>query len=1201
MKLKYNLSITIIYLSQIINMKKHLLLFVFLTSITLFSQNNFKSWQYALPIKILNKNNVGSDTLLQNQQISIKINTKALIAAGKMKSDASDIRFVDSLKLNSYHYWFEPHTLNTDSTQFWVKVTRIKEKAYSKIFLLYGNTNASSFANGDSTFLFFDDFNANSINTNKWSVKNTVTASNGQIYLTAGSGIKSNINFNTYETVITGRVYFGSANDYMTWFGWGDYGSGWGFFGDGACIVAEYGSPFRGLRHLFGGWTQLISGNAGFNSYNNWTFEIDNTYKKCAILKDYNFLNTNNSSYAINSKHAFFARHPNCGSNAEEKMDWVYVRKSNTPLVKTLILNETSNCIVNINILRDTTICKKDSVKVTVSDGFKSYLWSSNDTGRSIFIKQTSKINVVATDSFGCKAYDTAIISILNPVITPKDTIVCKGESVTLKTNVIKPTTNTTCGYIPNSLKSGLVAWYPFCGNANDESGNGNNGVASNGASLINDHRNITNSAFNFDGIDDIINTNLSYIKLLRSKGFSVSAWVNLGTSTTFYSYSIVNNMNPSATQFWMGLEGTQNNGANHRKPTLFFNSFNGGSQAITVPNYTVQTNTWTHLTFSLKNNTIWFYANGILTYTKSVNFDSLSTEAPAPNVKIGRGNLTPGFYQDFNGSIDEVGIWNRALSASEVAQLYNLQSNEYPTKLTWSTSDTSITTKLTVNNDTMIWLKTTDGIGTCYDTATIFVSKPKINIQDSILFKNCNRDSMLVNIGSNWNSVNWSNGYKDSITYLKKTGNYYVNAKNKLGCITFDSTYFINPGKPQITSLIADSVNCFDGNDGSIISNFTGGSLPYRFLWNDLSKQTTSNANNLNAGKYQLVIFDAYNCKDSMSKDVYQPSKLSLNITATDSVNCFGGSDGSAKVNVTGGTPNYSYVWNDQNQQISSQASNLKKGTYKVIVSDYYACKDSISTNIEEPSKVKVNTSNIMNITCFGYDDGSALANANGGTGLIKYEWNTSPKQSNPLAINLTKGTHKITVIDVYGCSDSATINITEPEKIIPTIEGGRIAVRDISHNLSSSVTPLQTYTYQWKPSSVFGNSTNQSSINGVFQSTTLVTLRATDNDGCYGEDTATITVLMPFILQMPNAFSPNNDGINDVFKISDYFDVEQLEIYNRWGELLFKGDAKNPTWDGKFNNTVVPIGSYLFMVKAKLKNSSYSFEHQGTVTVIK
>jgi gliding motility-associated-like protein len=500
-----------------------------------------------------------------------------------------------------------------------------------------------------------------------------------------------------------------------------------------------------------------------------------------------------------------------------------------------------------------------------------------------------------------------------------------------------------------------------------------------------------------------------------------------------------------------------------------------------------------------------------------------------------------------------------------------------------------------------MIWLKTSDGIGTCYDTATIFVSKPEINIQDSILFKNCNRDSMLVNIGSNWNSVNWSNGYKDSITYLKNTGNYYVNAKNKLGCIAFDSTYFTNPGKPQITSLIADSVNCFNGNDGSIISNYTGGFLPYRFQWNDLLKQTTSNANNLNAGKYQLVIFDAYNCKDSMSKDVYQPNKLSLSITATDSVNCFGGSDGSASVNVTGGIPNYSYVWNDQNQQISSQASNLKKGTYKVIVSDYYACKDSISTNIEEPSKVKVNTSNITNITCFGYDDGSALANANGGTGLLKYEWNTSPKQSNPLATNLTKGTHKITVIDVYGCSDSATISITEPEKIIPTIEGGRIAVRDIPHNLSSNVTPLQTYTYQWRPSSVFGNSTNQSSINGVFQSTTLVTLRTTDNDGCYGEDTATITVLMPFILQMPNAFSPNNDGINDVFKISDYFDVEQLEIYNRWGELLFKGDAKNPTWDGKYNGQTVPEGSYLFLIKARLKDSKYVFEHQGVISVIR
>jgi gliding motility-associated-like protein len=610
--------------------------------------------------------------------------------------------------------------------------------------------------------------------------------------------------------------------------------------------------------------------------------------------------------------------------------------------------------------------CGIDSIKLTATTGFKSYLWNNKDTGRSLYVKQTKKVTVIGTDAIGCKVYDTAIVSILNPLISPLDTVACYGSQIELRSNKIIP-------------------------------------------------------------------------------------------------------------------------------------------------------------------------------------------------------------------------------------------SQFYPTKLTWSTSDTTATKKLTVNSDTLVWLKATDGIGTCYDTTKVFVSKPYIALPDTTLFTTCQRDSMMVTIGSKWKSVLWSNGDMDSSTYLKTTGQYYVEAFDSYGCRDFDSIYFVNPGKLQITSIVSDSVNCFGLKDGSLKSQISGGFTPYKLSWNDPAKQTTDTAVNLAAGVYKLIIKDAYNCSDSATAVVYEPAALKASITSTDSVNCYGGSDGTILASVAGGTLGYTYQWDDLNRQTNLKASNLKKGLYKMVVKDYHGCSDSITASVHEPEKLVLSIPTIKQVSCYGYADGSATALARGGTGTWNYSWNTSPKQFGTSAVSLTPGSYKAFVTDVYGCSDSSIVVITEPEKIVPVITASRLAIRDVLHPLSCTVTPTQIYTYNWTPSGVFGTPSNYAVINGKFQTTTLVTLRTTDVNGCYGEDTATITVLIPFTDLIPTAFTPNGDGHNDVFGLPDYFEIEQLDIYNRWGEMLFKGSKDNPGWDGKFMGSVVPEGSYMYIIKAKLKGTSYTLEHQGIITVLK
>ena len=221
--------------------------------------------------------------------------------------------------------------------------------------------------------------------------------------------------------------------------------------------------------------------------------------------------------------------------------------------------------------------------------------------------------------------------------------------------------------YVPTT---GIVGWWPFTGNANDESGNAYNGTALNGAMLVNDRNGAGNSAYGFDGSDDLIQTTLPYTDLIGSEGLSVSAWINLDSISSFWGYSIITNHFPGSTQFAFALGGT-NDGTNHRKLVFFFNSFSGGSQAIYCPVMPIIVNQWTHVGCTVKSDTVNFFIDGSLIFAQPVVFDSLSTEGTAPNVKIGRGNPTIGFRQDWIGFLDDIAIWNRALDSCEIKDLY--------------------------------------------------------------------------------------------------------------------------------------------------------------------------------------------------------------------------------------------------------------------------------------------------------------------------------------------------------------------------------------------------------------------------------------------------------------------------------------------------------------------------------------------------
>jgi hypothetical protein len=215
--------------------------------------------------------------------------------------------------------------------------------------------------------------------------------------------------------------------------------------------------------------------------------------------------------------------------------------------------------------------------------------------------------------------------------------------------------------YVP---ANGLVGWWPFNGNANDESGNGNHGTV-NGATLTQDRFGNANMAYGFDGVDDKITAGNYNI----TSDFSISFWCNLQTSNFQYPIGLGININNTVDLykgFGIGYSSTNPpcNGLGNSK-YFIYDAVSTCNSWIEMNN-TTPINTWTYITATRNNNLISLYKNGVL----DVSSSSLNLPGIL-NLYFGSRSDDFAFYQ---GSLDDIGIWNRALTACEIQDLYHAQ-----------------------------------------------------------------------------------------------------------------------------------------------------------------------------------------------------------------------------------------------------------------------------------------------------------------------------------------------------------------------------------------------------------------------------------------------------------------------------------------------------------------------------------------------
>ncbi len=312
----------------------------------------------------------------------------------------------------------------------------------------------------------------------------------------------------------------------------------------------------------------------------------------------------------------------------------------------------------------------------------------------------------------------------------------------------------------------------------------------------------------------------------------------------------------------------------------------------------------------------------------------------------------------------------------------------------------------------------------------------------------------------------------------------------------------------------------------------------------------------------------------------------LDANLSST-GIRCFGENNGTASVNVTGGSGAYNYSWNTVPVQSTPAISGLGPGMYIVTVGGTDACTIIDTAVITGPPPLKLTLQNTPE-KC-NNDNGALTASVTGGTSPYTYQWSNG--NTNATMNGLQAGSYSLHLADANNCViDSAgivVINYINPVKAAlgndTTICPGETLV----------LSPGSFSSYRWQDHSTAPEFTVTQTGN--------YTVEVKDADGCTSSDAIYVEVLCVDIY-FPTGFTPNHDGKNDGFGpggklggVTNY----TLRIYSRMGDIVFQTNDPYRQWDGRIKNLMAASGSYVWTASYEVNGRKKS--RKGTLVLIK
>ncbi len=431
--------------------------------------------------------------------------------------------------------------------------------------------------------------------------------------------------------------------------------------------------------------------------------------------------------------------------------------------------------------------------------------------------------------------------------------------------------------------------------------------------------------------------------------------------------------------------------------------------------------------------------------------------------------------------------------------------------------------------------------------------------------------------------------------------------------CNVKDTIFIPAPDSVLVTTAITNT-SCYGYSDGSIVAIGSGGTgTTYSYGWSP-SGQSGPNLTNVPAGNYDLVVTDGVGCSEVFHVVIDEPDSLELllDLTKTVDVYCAGDSTGQIYVQPVGGNPStgYTYAWTP-NISDSNVASLLSAGTYSVTVSDGKGCTQSLSHVLSENPPISATLNPILEPECYGYQTVISVDTVIGGSGgPYTFSVDYSPPKSISLDFPVFAGDHSIRVFDVYECNTELDVSIAEPDEIFVNLPPSITVELGDSVQLNpvvSSALPIDSF--YWTPLTyLMPDSLLYPQVVGLThdQNYTLVVV---DANGCSAEAATTVEVDRNRNVYIPNIFSPNNDGFNDVFFPKTGIGVKQvsfMNIYDRWGEIVYEAknflprDNSSESWNGMYRGKFMNPGVYIYLIEVEFIDG-VKLLYRGDITLLR
>jgi gliding motility-associated-like protein len=561
---------------------------------------------------------------------------------------------------------------------------------------------------------------------------------------------------------------------------------------------------------------------------------------------------------------------------------------------------------------------------------------------------------------------------------------------------------------------------------------------------------------------------------------------------------------------------------------------------------------------------------------------NNLVIQQPAAPVAVTNSIVNVNCYGESNGSID------LTVSGGTTPYSYEWANSVY--LLSLISQDLNNIPAETYN------FIVTDANG-CVVLDTLTVTQPTL-LETSvtgvnILCKGGNNGSVDLTVvgGTLPYTYSWNTGGVTQDLSLLVAGSYSVTVTDDHSCTSTSSITLTEPLDSLEFSYSVTNVKCNDGTDGAIELVVTGGTVPYTYNWSNAS--SLASIEELTAGTYSFVVTDFNGCQVNDSMIVTQPDPLTLNELITP-VTCYGLSDGIIDISPLGGTSPFNFTWFNSTFALSTQTEDLTgfpADIYQVEIIDSNNCFYEMFFEIIQPDSLQIDYTFTI-VSCNGGSDGSILVDITGGNPTYTTTWSNGAITEDLL--NIPADNYELVVVDTKGCTDSIEVEITQPDPITMTFEVTEISCID-QHDGKALALPIggnSGYTYLWSNGEI--NALNENLYNQYYSIT------VTDILGCTGQDSVFIPKNNIECVSPVNAFSPNDDLYNDTWIIENmslYPDAE-LQVFNKWGNLIHKQTGIYEPWDGVVNGEGLPSETYYYILNLNFEDRK---PLTGNITIVR